>query len=141
MKKKFLFDRGRNISDTPRKTGRPTIYTEANKSRILAGLAQGIPVTQICRKRGAPSRRVVYKWLSEYPDFNKAFRAARWTGYCTLFATLADDVEDMLDAGQSPEVVQSVFEWQARRFKHDRYTRAGLGDHVPEPPPQFRLAG
>jgi hypothetical protein len=114
---------GRNASEPPH-IGRPSLYNDANVSRILGGLRGGLPLTRICRKAGAPSRRVISNWRLRYPAFDAAFRAARWAGYCHLFRALVDEIEDLLDAGYPAESVASLFRLKARRFKHDRYAHA-----------------
>ena len=60
--------------------GRPSLRSEALKSEICVQLAQGIPLTDICRQPGYPAALTVLEWQRDDPDFAQAIVRARDAG-------------------------------------------------------------
>lgn len=57
--------------------GRPSIRSEAIENAILDGLANGIPLTTICRKKGMPGTSTVFRWEAEDETFRDNITRAR----------------------------------------------------------------
>ncbi len=52
-------------SAKPKKTGRPSLYTEALAARICKRLADGEPLRSICRDKAMPDKATVLRWLAD----------------------------------------------------------------------------
>ena len=61
----------------PGRTGRPSRWSEAMAEAILAGLAEGRTVAEVCREPWAPSVGAVYYRLRRDPEFLQAYRDAK----------------------------------------------------------------
>jgi hypothetical protein len=57
--------------------GRPSSYTEELAAQILGRLADGEPLTAICKTAGMPPRRTVCAWRHAHPEFQASFARAR----------------------------------------------------------------
>ncbi len=65
-KKKATVSRKRTKAKAPsRKTGRPTLYTEALAAKICARLAEGETLRSICRDKAMPNKATVLRWLAD----------------------------------------------------------------------------
>lgn len=78
--------------------GRPTKYGKQIATEICALLAEGYPLTQICKRKGMPSIQVVYLWLTQEDkkEFLDMYTRARQDQADTLadeIITIADDSE------------------------------------------------
>lgn len=62
------------------KRGRPSKRTPAVEGRILAALADGIPMTVVCREPGMPDPSTVWDWEQADPAFSQAVARAREAG-------------------------------------------------------------
>jgi len=62
---------------------------------ILDEIANGVPLTKICRRDDMPSYRTVLRWLSngENPEFEKAYGLAREHQADTLTDEIMEDAE------------------------------------------------
>ena len=77
------YDRARAIGN-PRHGGE-TLYTAELADRILAGLAGGRTLHDICLDDDMPSCRTVYHWVSEdHEGFTARYYQARDAGRCTM---------------------------------------------------------
>lgn len=68
------------MTDTAKKRGRPTLDTPEVRAKILAGLADGIPLTVICAPDDMPAWRTVYSWETADKDFSADIAHAREAG-------------------------------------------------------------
>lgn len=59
---------------------RPSIYTPEIIEELCAGLADGIPLAQLCRQEGMPAYITVWTWMRDMPEVNKAIACAREAG-------------------------------------------------------------
>ena len=74
----------------PKKTGRPSVWTQSLQDRICAKLACGKSVRTICKSADMPGMETIFRWLRENPDFREQYARAK--------AEAADAlVEEMLD--------------------------------------------
>jgi hypothetical protein len=63
------------------KAKRPTEQTEALKAEIIARIAEGEPLAQICRSTHMPSATAVNNWRGADDTFDCDFARARETGH------------------------------------------------------------
>lgn len=59
----------------PKRTGRPTKYTDALADEICRRIAEGEMLMQIVRDEHMPERKTVYNWMNEHDDFYTTTRA------------------------------------------------------------------
>lgn len=100
---------------------------------ILELIAQGQPMTKICRRKDMPSYSVVLRWLSNglNPEFEKAYRLAREHQADTLTDEIMEDAEraeETLKGDRSDNArVQAVRlridtkKWVASKMKPQKY--------------------
>ena len=73
---------GTQVPTTPVKTsGRPSKYSAAIAQEICEGLAEGIPLREICRRDHMPEWRTVYDWMRRDDSLSTAIAHARDIGY------------------------------------------------------------
>ncbi len=67
----------------------PTTYTPELGQRILDLLADGVPLSVICRMDGMPHRSKVHEWRAKYPDeFGAQYFEARDDGFDMIASRL-----------------------------------------------------
>lgn len=73
------------VADAPqpeaKQTGRPSSYSEEIANQIVARLAEGEPLRQICRTEGFPAWRTVYDWMNRNEALSTAIARARDLGF------------------------------------------------------------
>lgn len=70
----------------PKKTGRPSLYSEALAEAICRRVMDGESLRAICSAPGMPRRQTVHGWLNDNVDFLRRYNGA--------IAIRADDVFD-----------------------------------------------
>lgn len=77
------------------------IYNEEVADEICARIAEGEFLTVICREPGMPSRRTVYRWIDDKPEFASSMEKARQIG--------ADAIaeQSMIDVAKEPERINT----------------------------------
>ncbi|NBW23187.1 MAG: DNA-binding protein, partial [Caulobacteraceae bacterium] len=73
----------------PRKTGRPSKYTEELANEILTRIANGESMVKILKDPGMPTQTCVYEWLQKMPSFAEKYARARED----QADTLADEIQ------------------------------------------------
>ena len=68
---------------------RPSQFTAKRAQTICDRLAEGQPLTAICRDMGL-AWRTVYDWRTKRPEFGEAFEIARQTGYDAIAESCID---------------------------------------------------
>lgn len=81
-----------------RSVGRPTKYSEELAVDICVLIAEGKPLTKICKMSGMPSLATVYRWLSADKKFQDMYARAR----DDQADTMADEITEIAD--QTPEM-------------------------------------
>lgn len=66
--------------ETQVKQGRPSGYNNIIANEILLMLAEGNPLTTICKRQDMPGYRTVMDWRKKYPDFDRSYARAREDG-------------------------------------------------------------
>ena len=81
---------------TVNKGGRPTLYTAETVDRLLAGLADGLNITQACAACGI-SPRTLIDWRERYPDLEPRLTEARETARRKVLAMIKSIGEETND--------------------------------------------
>ncbi len=106
--------------------GRPTTYTPEIGLEICTRIAQGQPLSRICREDpDMPAISTVYLWLESRPEFSDRYVRARED----QADTLADEIIDIADEskGENMPGVQSAAlrvdarKWAASKLKPKKY--------------------
>lgn len=85
----------------PKRTGRPTKYTDALADEICRRIAEGEMLMQIVRDEHMPERKTVYNWMNEHDGFLHNYARA-----CEMSAdALVEKGLEILD-GSSPDCAQ-----------------------------------
>lgn len=77
--------------------GRHSTYDPETAAKICERVAEGEPLRQICREKGMPPWRTVYRWLEDNKDFAARFARARDDGADAI----AEDILDIIDDGRN----------------------------------------
>jgi transposase-like protein len=80
---------------------RPSQFTAERAQTICDRLAEGQPLTAICRDMGL-AWRTVYDWRTKHSEFGEAFEIARQIGYDAI-AESCIDIADNDDAEADPQ--------------------------------------
>ncbi len=67
------------IKAKPKKTGRPSLYTEALAAEICRRLAEGETLRSVCRDEAMPDKATILRWLADKKkaDFREQYIYAR----------------------------------------------------------------
>jgi hypothetical protein len=84
-----------------KKTGRPSKYSPAVAQEICEGLAEGIPLREICRRDHMPEWRTVYDWMGRDEALSAAIARARDIGYDKI-------AEECLQIADTPTLMRRV---------------------------------
>lgn len=68
------------MATTPKKTGRPSLYTPEIAQHIIEQLSDGIPLRHICRADNMPAWRTVHDWIARDPILSASIARARELG-------------------------------------------------------------
>lgn len=60
-----------------KKTGRPTIYSEALIDAICKRVSEGQALLHVCEEEGFPAQATVFRWLNEKETFREKYARAR----------------------------------------------------------------
>lgn len=74
---------------------RATKRTPEIIEEIIDGVANGVPLREVCRRDGMPNWRTVYDWLEADEEFAARFARAREVG----FDAIAEETLDIADDG------------------------------------------
>lgn len=109
---------------SPKKMGRPSLYSEAMAERICELIAEGVPVHKIAERNGMPSERAIYQWLSAHAEFAQDYTRAR-EAYAHRLASEVIEIGD-----EAPETIKGVEKaalrcrnriWAAERMAPKKY--------------------
>lgn len=99
--------------------GRPSSYTPELVESICARLAEGEPMTVICRDEGMPAPRTVRDWEASMPEVSAAIARAREEGEYVM----AEDCLQIADDGRRD---YQVLDDGREVVDHDHIQRAKL---------------
>jgi len=65
------------VADQPKRIGRPSTYTEEVACEICEAVAGGAFLVDVCAEPGMPNVRTIHRWLTQHPEFARAYETAR----------------------------------------------------------------
>ena len=86
----------KEASPKKRKTGRPSLYTEALAAKICQRLAEGETLRSVCRDEAMPSKTTLLRWLADERnvDFRDQYAHAREMQADALFDEALEIADD-----------------------------------------------
>lgn len=67
---------------------------------IIEGVADGVPLREVCRREGMPNWRTVYDWLEADEDFSARFARARELGFDAIAEDILHNVDNVKPIGE-----------------------------------------
>lgn len=89
--------------------------------RVCDHIASGRLVADVCRCVWAPSQRVWFRWVSEFPEVRRAYDAARRMRVERLRESVLDTAHSLVDGAdrESVKVAIKATQWLANRLERD----------------------
>jgi transposase-like protein len=106
----------------PKKTGRPSQYSEAKAAAILKRIENGETLTAIAKESGI-SLDCVYGWLKQYPEFAERYQTARESMAKTLLDNLIDEARQTEpERALLLKTKGAIFQWAIARFNPSEFS-------------------
>lgn len=114
------------MSDTKRKTGRPTKYSGEMVEDICEKIANGRSLRSICAEDCMPTMSTVCKWLSENKEFSEQYARAR-EKQADYFA---EEIIEIADSAveESAAVSKAKLQIDARKWAASKIAPKKYGD-------------
>lgn len=101
--------------------GTPSSYTDDVADEIIERIANGTPLSVICREPGKPHRSVWYDWMASRPELEERFALARRDGYDVIAEDCLRIADDTSEHPASRKVriwarLQLLAKWDPKRF-------------------------
>lgn len=114
------------MSDTRRKTGRPTDYTKDMADKICEKIANGRSLRSICAEDGMPPMKTIYRWLEANEEFRHQYARAR-DKQADYFAEEIIEIADSAEA-ESAAVSKAKLQIDARKWAASKIAPKKYGD-------------
>lgn len=114
------------MSDTKRKTGRPTDYTKDMADKICEKIANGRSLRSICAEDGMPPMKTIYRWLEANEEFRHQYARAR-DKQADYFAEEIIEIADSAEA-ESAAVSKAKLQIDARKWAASKIAPKKYGD-------------
>ena len=114
------------MSDTKRKTGRPTDYTKDMADKICEKIANGRSLRSICAEDGVPPMKTIYRWLEANEEFRHQYARAR-DKQADYFAEEIIEIADSAEA-ESAAVSKAKLQIDARKWAASKIAPKKYGD-------------
>lgn len=114
------------MSDTKRKTGRPTDYTKDMADKICEKIANGRSLRSICAEDGMPPMKTIYRWLEANEEFRHQYARAR-DKQADYFAEEIIEIADNAEA-ESAAVSKAKLQIDARKWAASKIAPKKYGD-------------
>jgi hypothetical protein len=101
-----------------KKIGRPSKYSPAVAQEICEGLAEGVPLREICRRDHMPEWRTVYDWMARDEALSTAIAHARDIGYDKM-------AEECLQIADTPVEGRKIVETDDGKVMYTREDMLG----------------
>jgi hypothetical protein len=124
-------------TDGPQRPGRPSTYTSSIAEQICERIAEGEPLTKICRDEQIPAYRTVLGWRVANKEFSQMYARAR----LDAGDTLADQIRELAGRVERGElepnagrVAIDALKWIASKLKPSASLEVTTRpvDHMPE---------
>lgn len=116
------------MSDTKRKIGRPSKYSDEMAEKICEKIANGRSLRSICAEDGMPTTSTVCKWLIENKEFSEQYARAR-EKQADYFAEEIIEIADSAEA-ESAAVSKAKLQIDARKWAASKIAPKKYGDKV-----------
>lgn len=110
--------------------------TKEISQKICEGVAEGGNLDRLCSTDGIPSKRIVYGWLKDIPEFAADYARARMTRADARSDRIDDYVRKMLVGGVTPEQARVAIDaekWQAGKENSKYGDKVQLGGDPENP--------
>ena len=117
----------RKSTRTDKPNGRPSIYTEKLAALICERVANGEPLSHVCREESMPSLSTVYLWQTSRPEFLEMYARCKEDQADTLadqIITIAD--EPPVPDGETGKIDSAWVAWQRNRIDARKWTASKL---------------
>lgn len=114
------------MSDTKRKIGRPSKYSDEMAEKICEKIANGRSLRSICAEDGMPTTSTVCKWLIENKEFSEQYTRAR-DKQADYFAEEIIEIADSAEA-ESAAVAKAKLQIDARKWAASKIAPKKYGD-------------
>lgn len=114
------------MSDTRRKIGRPSKYSDEMAETICEKIANGRSLRSICAEDGMPTTSTVCKWLIENKEFSEQYARAR-TRQADYFFEEIVEIADSVEA-DSAAVAKARLQVDARKWAASKIAPKKYGD-------------
>jgi len=125
---------------TPRKTGRPTAFTDKLADQICEALANKKSMRQICAAANMPHRTTVQEWIAKDPAFATKCARAREEQADAIVEDCIDIENKTLTGKIHPAAARAVLaskQWRASKLAPKKYgDKLGIGGAEDLPPIQ-----
>lgn len=101
---------------TVRPIGRPEIYTFELAKRICKLIAEGLPLTKICKMDGMPDYTTILEWLHEGNPHKEEFSWMYEKARQDQADTLADEIIEIADDARRDNVMAARLRVDARKW-------------------------
>lgn len=109
---------------TPKKTGRPTDYSDELADEICKRISEGRSVNRISRQDDMPVRSTIYRWITEKPEFKDKYERAlkeREDYHFDEMLDIADLVEEDNIKIQKAKLMIDTRKWVLSRMNPKKY--------------------
>ncbi len=109
---------------TKSKGGRPSTYSAAIANQICERIAEGEPLTKICRDKAMPAYRTVLNWRVKDNEFLRMYMRAREDAGDTLADEIRELAKRVVDGTLEPNagrVAIDALKWTASKLKPREY--------------------
>ena len=114
------------MSDTKRKTGRPSKYSDEMAEKICEKIANGRSLRSICAEDGMPPMKTIYRWLEANEEFRHQYARAR-DKQADYFAEEIIEIADSAEA-ESAAVSKAKLQIDARKWAASKIAPKKYGD-------------
>lgn len=103
----------------------PTIYQKYDGvicDLVCQKIAEGLPITDVCKLPGFPPYGVLMRWRREHSEFNEAYERARRDRVEVFFdkAIAAAEAAETKDEAQVAKVKVDAYKWAAEKSDPDK---------------------
>lgn len=114
------------MSDTRRKIGRPSKYSDEMAETICEKIANGRSLRSICAEDGMPPMKTIYRWLEANEEFRHQYARAR-DKQADYFAEEIIEIADSAEA-ESAAVSKAKLQIDARKWAASKIAPKKYGD-------------
>lgn len=114
------------MSDTKRKIGRPSKYSDELAEKICEKIANGRSLRSICAEDGMPPMKTIYRWLEANEEFRHQYARAR-DKQADYFAEEIIEIADSAEA-ESAAVSKAKLQIDARKWAASKIAPKKYGD-------------